>query len=193
VDRDGTSSILIYGAQFEAGSIPTSWVPTLGAQATRAADTATILAADMPWNAAGMSFQMSGLVTYAYEGTSNVATFFSQTADSDNNIVVRLDTDAGTGDAVFIQEAGGVQDFVQSVSAFTQGANVPFNIASYHTPASINGALSGTALTANTTPVTLADLSATDFRIGTTFNGFINQLVVWPNDIEDAGIEEATS
>jgi hypothetical protein len=48
VDLDGTSSILIYGAQFEEGSIPTSYIPTLGAQATRTADTATILAADMP-------------------------------------------------------------------------------------------------------------------------------------------------
>jgi hypothetical protein len=49
VDLDGTSSILIYGAQFEAGSTPSSYIPTSGATVTRAAETLTIPAAKLPW------------------------------------------------------------------------------------------------------------------------------------------------
>ena len=39
---DGTSGILVYGAQAEAGSFPTSYIPTSGASATRSRDLAEI-------------------------------------------------------------------------------------------------------------------------------------------------------
>jgi len=48
VDLDGTSSILIYGAQLEEGSTPSSYMPTNGATFTRAVETLTVAAADLP-------------------------------------------------------------------------------------------------------------------------------------------------
>jgi hypothetical protein len=48
---DGTSGIYIWGAQLEAGAFPTSYVRTVDAQATRAADVASITGSNFSgWN-----------------------------------------------------------------------------------------------------------------------------------------------
>jgi len=50
-DGDGSSSILIYGAQFEAGSFPTSYIPSnSGSTTTRSADVASIGVSEFGYN-----------------------------------------------------------------------------------------------------------------------------------------------
>jgi hypothetical protein len=62
---DGTSGIYIYGAQLEAGAFPTSYIPTSGATATRAADLASI-----PVSAFGYN-QSEGTVVVEARNTEN--------------------------------------------------------------------------------------------------------------------------
>ena len=62
---DGTSGIYIYGAQLEAGAFPTSYIPTSGATATRAADVASI-----PVSAFGYN-QSEGTVVVEFESKIN--------------------------------------------------------------------------------------------------------------------------
>ena len=185
VSLDGTSSVLIYGAQFEAGSTPSSYIPTSGSTVTRAADTLTIPSANLPWPTEAplaVSIQMEGTMT----GSSS--TFASWTEDVSNGILMQ----SGASDFTFTQEAAGTVDTVTGGS-YTSGINVTFNIASRHGSTFINGAVDGTALTANTTPTALPDLSSTDMQIGSTFMGTIKLFRVWAEDLTDEGIAEASS
>tara|TARA_R110000822_G_scaffold32556_1_gene93241 strand:- start:90 stop:836 length:747 start_codon:yes stop_codon:yes gene_type:complete len=68
VDLDGTSSILIWAAQIEAGAFPSSYIATAAAAVTRNAD--VLIAGDMVTDAAGTAYaevtQPDGATANAY-------------------------------------------------------------------------------------------------------------------------------
>ena len=148
-------------------------------------------------NPLAVSIQMDGTMTYADTDQTTEMEFVSWFEDSDNSIRLNLTTGgalpASTGDIDFVQRAGAVTDRVDSRSnLYSPGINVPFNIASRHGSTFINGAVDGTALTANTTPVALPDLSSTDMEIAPDFMGNIGQVRVWADDLGDTGIAGAS-
>jgi len=197
-DRDGTSSILIYGAQFEAvtaaNPYPSSYIPTAGATVTRAAETLQIDAANMPAYTGAVSIYMRGEMAHADTDGFNYEFADWGRSTSSNHIWLYSDSGRGTGGATFRQRAVGVVDQIQSAgSVFAVSQNEPFAIASRHGSTFINGAANGAAATANTTPTELADLSADDFDIGPAFNGTLSEIRVFAGDVEDTGLEEVTA
>ena len=181
-------------AQLEAGSVPSSYIPTAGSTATRAAETLTVPAANLPYSATAMSIHMAGRMTYADNSNAIEARFFWWRADASNYIFADYATDGIYDRMKFQQGAGGVFDNKQSTSApYSPGIAVPFNFASRHGSTFVNGAVDGTALTADLTPTALPDLSATDLTLGSTFNGYIDQFAVWSDDIGDTGIAEVST
>ncbi len=188
-----SSTVYIYGAQTEVASTPSSYIPTTGSTVTRAAETLTVPAANLPYSSTNMSIQMDGKMTYADTGAFGTVRLFDWTLDSNNGIIANITTEGSLdGQIYFTQEEAGVVDSVNS-DAFNIGINVPFNIASRHGSGFINGSISGTALTANTTPSALPNLSSTNLKIGFNLMGTISKFRMWDEDLTDTGIEEAST
>ena len=190
------ASLHAYGIQIEAGATPSSYIATSGSTATRAAETLTISAANLPYSSTNMSIQMDGKMTFADEDVSGQLKFFRWFKDNNNEIRVLYDTHSsyGTGRITFQQIQGGNFRIVNSGSnIYPAGLSVPFNIASRHGSSFVNGAISGTALTVITTPVALPDLSTSTLSLGNTFMGTIAQFRMWDEDLTDTGIAEAST
>ena len=94
--------------------------------------------------------------------------------------------------ALASQAASGTVDAVTGGS-FTSGVNTAFNFASTHASTLVAAAVGGTALTDNTTPVALAGLSSTDLQLGHSFMGTLKLVRVWPENVTEAGREEASA
>ena len=196
----GTLTLTVSGtvtnAQLEAGETPSSYIPTAGATATRAAETLTVPTANLPYSSTNMSIQMDGSITYADTSNTNEVFFWNWTLNSSNNMKAHLDTNVSkVGKPTWVQKSGNVTDNITNASGstYSPGINVPFNLASRHGSNFINGAADGTSFTVNATPTSLPDLSASDLTLGGTFMGTIGKFIVWSDDLTDVGIEEAST
>ena len=128
-DGDTLSGALVWGAQIEAGSFPTSYIPTTTTAVTRSADVATIEGADFTsWFKQGMgsalaSFEVatSALLRYVYDfsdGTfSNSINLVTSAGDNYAPTVV----EAGVTQAQILQ--GGVTPLSENRVAFAWAGN----------------------------------------------------------------------
>ena len=188
-----TDVILIAGSQFEQGSTPSSYIPTSGSTVTRAAETLTVPAANLPYNSTNVSIQIDGKMTYADDGAT--AFFYRWLLNPTNYVQTVLQTGGSYEGRIRSSQretTSGYDEVATSGSYFTPDINVPFNISSRHGSTFLNVAEGGTALTANTTVTALPNLSPADLLLGYIFMGTIAQFRVWDEDLTDAGIVEAT-
>ena len=152
-------------------------------------------------NPLSVSIAMDGRMTYADDGasisstpTTGTANFYSWASDSSNYIATVLDTElANEGIVRFTQEHLTTYDSSASTDIFSPDVLVPFDIASRHGSTFVNGGINGVALTENTTPTALVDLSATDLNLAYKYMGTIGTFRVWDKDIGDTGLVEATN
>jgi len=152
-------------------------------------------------NPLSVSIGMEGRVTYADDGAtvssnaaSGTALPFRWRAGGLNYITHVLSTETtNVGTIWFMQEDGGTFDYVLATDEYSPDILVPFNVASRHGSTFINGAVDGVALTADTTPTALPDLSSTDLELAYDYMGTVSEFRVWDKDITDAGLVEATN
>ena len=145
-------------------------------------------------NPLSVSIAMDGRITYADTGTTE-AVLYGWVEDSSNLVNLRISGSGGRiGEVQFRQEEGGTLDVVTSATTYlSPDVLVPYSFASRHGSTFINGATDGVALTANTTPTALPDLSATDANLANDYMGTIGTFRVWDKDLGDTGLVEATN
>lgn len=114
---DGTSGILLWGAQLEAGAFPTSYIPTTSATATRAADLASMT---------GTNFS-----SWYRQDEGTLLTSFSRiySGNADGSDVLVSADDASQNNRIQVRLAGDTIDMVVlsggAIQVDTPGIGVP--------------------------------------------------------------------
>ena len=191
VDLDGTSSILIYGAQFEAGSFPTSYIPTSGNTVTRAADVASISVSAFGYNQGvgslvveanpipvGSGFGAKIIVDISNGGVDSQISLINENSDRCRLI---LDPEATTND-VDITVVGAEGSLMYAAAWKLNSTNAA------------HGGILGAEDTSNVpiknaTQVTLSS----DANGNGKFSGHIKSIQYYPRRLSNAQLQELTS
>jgi hypothetical protein len=185
---DGTSGLFIYGAQLEASSYPTSYIPTTSASATRVAD-------------ACFKTGISSLIGQT-EGTLFIE-LSSLTNDVTNEQIALSDgTDSNTIKFVFGSVVGGVKaegkvggvgqfGITQSTSDYISNKKIAIGYKANDFVFYYNGVQVGVD-----TVGTVGTMSAFNFSTGAStfvFNGKVNQAVLFKTRLSNAELASLTT
>lgn len=179
---DGTSSILIWGAQLEAGSFATSYIPTVASQVTRTADVCTISAPMFaPWYNQG---QGTFVVDYR-QGEGTTARSAAVANDGTNNNTIELYVDGST-DATALPFYGVyVGGAVQAALSFAAASpNSNHKMAGAYSANDFAASVDGSSVatdTSGTLPMpTRLSIGANGPATGSFTNGHIRRVQFYP-------------
>ena len=184
---DTSKGIFVWGAQLEAGSFATSYIPTVASQVTRAADAASMTGTNFSswYNAAEGTLFSSGLAT------ASVSQRFAGINDNSDNNAIRVFYRAANSGGFTVNVSGTAQadlspgGSLSGVNVYLAGAYKVNDFA-----CSVNG-LTAVTDTSGTVPV------VTQFQIGTAagvqLNGTIKKLAYYPLRVTNAQLQALTS
>jgi len=177
---NGTSGVLVWGAQVEAGTFPTSYIPTTASTVTRAADVASITGS----NFSSWYNQSEGSWFVNHNGGNPFA--ITVGTDADNRYYLSENSTAGSG---YFMKTLGVNQFSFFTGIFTKGAiSYGINYANIATSGTLQ-----TAVTSVSPPV------SNSLKIGMGINndfqgtGTIARLTYYPTRLPDTTLQGLTS
>lgn len=195
-----SGSMDIWGAQLEAGAFPTSYIPTSGATATRAADICSIATSAFGYNPNGHTFVVEATGPSAYDPATgaNYVVFRLQNATNTSYETIRTfsvtSSSVGVLDGLVIDSSSSQFD-ANGVGSFTAGTPFKAALAAKKDNFAFmsNGQASVDVDTSGTLP---ADLSL--LYIGCTagpsrLNGHIKSIRYFPRRLSNAQIQALTA
>jgi hypothetical protein len=183
-----TTSVFLYGAQLEAATFATSYIPTVASQVTRTADTATMTGTNFSsW------YNASEGTMVAFFNTTTAVTSVSLGAfgisDGTSNERLSIRRNSGNTNAAFIVVDGGTTQYSQQVTA----ASGPYRSALAYSSSGFMGVNNGTLATAGTG--TLPTVTQAEIGFGqliTRLNGHLSSITYYPTRFTDAQSQALT-
>lgn len=192
---DGISGIFIWGAQLEAGTFPTSYIPTVASQVTRTADVAVMTGTNFSswYNTAESTLFAAYSLPFIY--TSNPSTAFAiDDGTITNDITLRTNTSHTQYGLTF--NAPGATGITNTVVGTFPAANVIAKQALAFV--SGNSAQAGSGIVSATYTTTFSTPAPTLARLGTNrssaaLNGHIRSIVYYPRRLANTELQQITS
>jgi len=179
--------IYLWGAQLEAGSFPTSYIPTSGSTATRAADVATIPVTAFGYNQTAGTVVVTGRM-FNVAGTYWFASLGDVAADSIQHYT------SASAVRMFVRTGGVDQAAFNTGNTLTN--NVEFSFASAFAENDLSTVLNGGAAATDTSAL----IPRIDSRLGigasvslgSQLNGHIKSIKYYPRRLSNAQLQELT-
>ena len=184
---DGTSGIYLWGAQLEAGSFPTSYIPTTSATVTRSADVASITGA----NFSSWYRQDEGTVALDFSlpttaGNTAIASFFQAAAPSTNRHSIRQ------GNSIITTAGSQVANFTNQTAAVNTRSKIAYGYKVDDFFQILNGTTSASD-TSGAVPASIDQLDIGKVEGASIYsNGPIRRLTYWPSRLANSTLQEIT-
>lgn len=190
---DGVSGIYVWGAQLEAGSFPTSYIPTTTAAVTRNVDNAVISGANFTsWYNQNQWTMIAEASRYTLQTSATpVYSIGTGTASQEAHAVIQYSTNKASISYV----TSGTSEFLYQQSGNNSPAAIKIGQAMSPTSgaAAVDGYISATDSSIN------MSVAHTVLRMGTntnglraSYNGTIKRLIYWPTRLDNSDLQEAT-
>ena len=186
---NGYSGIYIWGAQVEAGSFATSYIPTVASQVTRSADVAVMTGTNFSsWYNISQGTLYAEIKPMSISATSyGVFTF----DDGTGNNTVGLTTYSGNGQLSYAINGSGSGYLTTNPITLGQTAKISGSFAQYSSAIDLNG---GTVVTGTTNTVPTVTTARIGYSTRATqyLNGTIKKLAYYPVALSNAELQEMT-
>ena len=182
---DGTSGLYVWGAQLEAGAFPTSYIPTVAAQVTRAADSASMTGANFSsWYRQGEGTFVVGADTSYPAATAGVM-FIA----SDGTANERIQLSFGSSAIAPTVSVGGASQLT-GLSESSASANTAYKTAFAYKLNDFAMSVGGSAVDTDTSGSVPATLTQLQIGHRTTYlNGHIVSIRFFPARLSNATLQ----
>jgi hypothetical protein len=183
-----TTNCYLWGAQLEAGSFATSYIPTIASTVTRSADVASVNTLS-PWFNATESTIYSEFDTFS---TNDAFPYAMGTKNNNEIDVYRVGSNGNVATLMFASTVLQNNSTIATGTALNATIKAAYAIKANDLAGSANGGAAVTDTTATLPSVSTLYLGARDDGSG-ALNGHLRRLAVYPRRLTNAEIQALTS